>query len=281
MKTIHTLVEDIYSVFTQGADVDDTLVEELGLAIANTIKERLEEYKEPHVPRLRLSNVGKKDRQLYYELNGYKKPELSAPTKIKFLYGDILEHILLFLAKVSGHTVTGEQTKLSVCGVEGSRDCVIDGVTVDVKSASPYGFKKFNEGTLLNDDPFGYIPQITSYMTGDKETNQDFAAFLAVNKVSGELCLTEIDELMMPDMEKRIPHIKTVIKSSTPPPRCYDEVPEGKSGNMTLSRGCSYCDFKEECWKDSNDGQGLRKFVYSNGIKYLTKVVKEPKVKEL
>jgi hypothetical protein len=41
---------------------------------------------------------------------------------------------------------------------------VIDGVTVDVKSASKYGFEKFLKHNLREDDPFGYISQLSSYV---------------------------------------------------------------------------------------------------------------------
>jgi hypothetical protein len=49
---------------------------------------------------------------------------------------------------------------------------------------------------------------------------------------------------------------------------------------MKLPKGCTWCKYKYECHKDSNDGQGLRTFKYSNGLAYLTKVVSEPKVEE-
>ena len=49
---------------------------------------------------------------------------------------------------------------------------------------------------------------------------------------------------------------------------------------MKLSIGCSYCAYKVDCWSDANDGQGLRKFIYSKGPRWLTKVVSEPNVSE-
>ena len=59
------------------------------------------------------------------------------------MFGDILEELLLFLAKEAGHTVTGQQDTLSISGVNGHRDAIIDGRLVDVKSASSYSFRKF------------------------------------------------------------------------------------------------------------------------------------------
>ena len=52
------------------------------------------------------------------------------------------------------------------------------------------------------------------------------------------------------------------------------------SGNRKLSVECSYCSFKVDCWDDSNDGKGLRKFIYSNGPRWFTEIKKEPNVSE-
>jgi hypothetical protein len=75
----------------------------------------------------------------------------------KFLYGDTLEVLLLFLAKESGHEVTHEQYEVEADGVKGHTDAVIDGVPVDCKSASPSAYAKFENGQFVFDDPFGYI----------------------------------------------------------------------------------------------------------------------------
>ena len=50
--------------------------------------------------------------------------------------------------------------KITVNGVDGHIDCVIDGELVDIKSALlTYGLKKFKDGSVAKgQDPFGYIP---------------------------------------------------------------------------------------------------------------------------
>ena len=69
--------------------------------------------------------------------------------------------------------------------------------------------------------------------------------------------------------------MKELADPDTPiPERCYPDIPDGKSGNMKLSVPCSYCSFKEHCWPE------LRTFIYSNGPRYLTKVVRTPDVYE-
>ena len=50
---------------------------------------------------------------------------------------------------------------------------------------------------------------------------------------------------------------------------------------MKLPNECKWCPHKFECHKDSNEGKGLRTFKYSNGLTYLTKVVRTPRVEEV
>ena len=70
-------------------------------------------------------------------------------------------------------------------------------MTIDVKSCSSYAFKKFKEGRLRDDDPFGYISQLSSYVYAGKDdplvTNKTHGAFLAVDKQNGHICLDVYD----------------------------------------------------------------------------------------
>ena len=99
-----------------------------------------------------------------------------------------------------------------------------------------------------------------------------------INKETGELTLLKLHSIDMINPEYRINEIKDVLSKPAPPEtKCYEPEPDGKSGNMALNRNCTFCEFKELCWKDD----GLRKFKYSTGTKYLTKVVSVPRVEEL
>jgi hypothetical protein len=102
------------------------------------------------------------------------------------------------------------------------------------------------------------------------------------DKVHGDIAFVEFDKLYIEGNPPapRIAKLREVINDATPPTRCYAAVPEGKSGNLKLGVACSYCPFKDECWKDSNGGKGLRKFFYSRGPVWLTNVAREPKVNE-
>lgn len=231
---------------------------------------------------LRFSALGKPDRQIWYAANEPDKAEPLLPkTYLKFLYGDVIEQLMVLLVKEAGHEVTDEQLEIEVDGVKGHIDCKIDGVVVDVKSASPFAFQKFKSGGLFDDDAFGYVGQISGY--SNVLTPGKSPAFLAFDKVHGDVCVLSVPTGLtaMHSPTERITHLKEVIANSEKPDRCYPEVDDGKSGNKKLGTNCSYCDFKKDCWGDKNDGKGLRTFLYSNGPRFLTEVVRTPDVPEL
>jgi len=155
---------------------------------------------------------------------------------------------------------------------------MIDDVLVECKSTSPRGFDKFKKGDLTRDDPFCYIAQISAYAEGN---NVDKAAFLAINKQTGEICLSPVHSLEMINAGDRIDYLKVMVKNNEPPNRCYSDVKDGVSGNRKLGTSCFYCNHKRECWKDVNNGKGLRVYDYAMGYRYLTKVVREPDVQEV
>lgn len=275
-KTIDTLVEDILSLFQKPHEASSEAVEALGQAIANTVAARLSAP--PRAPTLRLSALGKQcERQLWYDINTPEMgEELPPEAKIKFLFGDILEHLLLFLAKEAGHKVEGEQDELSVHGVVGHRDAIIDGRTVDCKSASTFSFKKFASNGLIGEDPFGYIGQLGSYFTAGLDdprvTDKENASFLVIDKTLGNICLDTYK--FEPTTKEWVDGKREMVAKNLPPKRAYSDEAEGKSGNRKLGVGCSYCSYKQLCWP------GLRTFIYSYGPTYLTWVEREPKVPE-
>jgi len=229
-------------------------------------------------PRLRLSTIGRPDRQLWYDFKKpHNKPFLPS-TRIKFLYGYILEELLIMLSSIAGHKVSQQQKQVEVEGVKGHQDCFIDDVLVDCKSASGRGYNKFKYNNLSSDDPFGYIPQISAYAEGNGVNE---AGFLVINKSTGEICYTKVHALEMINAGDRIQKIKKVVESDVPPGKCYEPIPDGKSGNFRLDTGCTYCNYKFDCWSDANDGKGLRVFKYSTGQRYFTHVEKAPNVEEI
>ena len=283
MKKLNTLVDDIYkklSVLGKGKSLN--LSEETIDQFGESMKEVLRHWSTPH-PRatetLRMSNIGRPNRQLWFDMKTEQQAqEIPPATFIKFLYGHMLEEVVLLLVKLAGHTVSDEQKNVKIKGIEGHMDCVIDGEVIDVKTASGYAFKKFKDGTLAEDDTFGYMSQLAGYEAGHGTSN---GGFLAMNKENGELALYIPEELDKPNIETKIDTVKKSLKKQTPPELCYLPIPDGTSGNMKLPRGCFFCRHKVECHKDSNNGKGLRVFKYAKGLTYLTQVVKEPKVEEI
>jgi hypothetical protein len=275
-KNIETLVADIYDLFSKSDWKPDVgTIQSFGQRLAEHVANRASE--ERGAPTLRLSNLGVPDRKLWYTINVPEKAEPLPPeARIKFLFGDILEELLLFLAKEAGHDVTGQQDEIEINGVKGHRDAIIDGRVVDCKSASSYSFRKFEANGLRSDDPFGYLNQLGSYLAGSSDASErDVASFLVIDKTLGKITLDTYPKDDT-DYEKLVEHKRKVISLPKPPEeKCYPEEPEGKSGNRKLGTGCSYCPFKHECWP------GLRTFIYSTGPTFLTKVVKEPKVVEV
>ena len=284
MKTIDTLVEDIYNLFepsiiNQISEKDlEKHLKEFTKSVTNNIKIVLNE--QPKKKRkLSLSSIGKPTRQLWYDKHSNSEARPLAPsTRIKFLYGHILEDLLILLSRVAGHTVTEEQKQVEVEGIKGHQDCKIDGVLVDCKSASGFAFKKFANNRLADDDPFGYIAQISAYSEGNGVNE---AYFLAIDKQHGNIALTKVHDMEMINAKERVQYLKGALESKTIPDRCYSDIPEGVSGNRKLAIGCVFCPHKRECWSDANNGQGLRAFKYEKGPTYLTQVSKEPRVEEI
>lgn len=238
-----------------------------------------------------MSSIGKPDRQLWYEMNlpPEEKEQFSGEMYLKFLFGHILEDLLLFLAEEAGHTVEGTQDVQEIEGIKGHRDAVVDGVLVDVKSASTFSFQKFKDGKLAENDPFGYIKQIQSYLEAGQDdpkiTEKDKAAFLVVDKTLGNLTLDVHEKDKETDFRELYRKKKEVVKLPEPPERCYPTVPDGyvnpktkefvANGNEKLGTNCSYCAYKFKCYDN------LRTFISSRGPVYFTHIEKLPKMLEV
>mgnify|MGYP004452033179 FL=1 len=277
-KQLDTLVEDIYSSLSnlsnnEPLDIDDASIDQVGEAIKKVIKEWARPAERNKKFSLRMSNIGKPARQLWFE-NKYEQEDrpIAPHTFIKFLYGHLLEEIVLMLVRLAEHNVTDEQKEVEVSGVRGHIDCKIDNEVVDIKTASGFSFIKFKNETLREDDPFGYIAQLAGYENAEGTKH---GGLLVLNKESGELTLYRPEELDKPVTRMMIEGLQRELKLDTPPPLCYDPVPDGSKGNMRLARNCVYCPFKFKCFED------LRVFKYAKGPQYLTKVVSTPRVEEI
>jgi len=283
MSKLNSVVPDIYNLLEKlsGGEplpITDQVLDDVTGKIRDVLKSWAHPKKRDSNFTVRMSNVGKPSRQLWFESkDNNRNLSIDGPTQIKFLYGHLLEEIVLMLVRAAGYNVTDEQKEVVIEGVTGHMDCKIEGEVIDIKSASKFAFNKFKNNRLVEDDPFGYLGQLSGYEEAEGTNN---GGFLVINKESGELCLHTPDLEDKVDVKSKINSLLPALSLDTPPERCYDPIPDGKKGNMKLPKGCSWCKYKYKCHQDANDGQGLRTFKYSNGLTYFTSISSEPKVEE-
>ena len=292
LKHIDTLVSDVYKVL--GGEGDWT--SEIKKFVSSGMEELIEtRFINPEVRKLALSpsSLGEIcQRKLWYKFNTEHKDNVSSGMIGTFFYGDLVELVLIGMIKASGHSIEGLQERVTIDTMTGSIDCIIDGMLVDIKSASGFGFTKFKKHNLKEDDPYGYISQLSSYLYGlqndTRITNKNTAAFLVVNKERFELILDVYDLTEeVANKSKELEEAKALISSPTPPERPkwkfldkekepYYSEDEEDGSNRKLGKTCSYCPYKFTCWNNE-----LRVFQYSNERRYFTEVNKEPKVAEI
>lgn len=264
-KTIDTLIPDVY---------------ELLRTYNGTLDVQARVGSDDRAPTLRLSQMGPRcPKALWYSIH---HPELAEPLPpqaiFKYSYGHAIENLAIQLAKLAGHTVTGEQDELVVDGIKGHRDCVIDGCVVDVKSTTSIGFQKFKDKSLVEKDDFGYLDQLDGYLVGSLSdpavTVKDRGYLWAIDKNLGHMCLYE-HCIREQSIRSRIKAYREIVENVSPPACLCGTVPDGKSGNIKLDTRASYSAFKLCCWPN------LRTFLYANGPVYLTHVARTPDVPEV
>ncbi len=278
MKSIHTLVKDIYGTVGE----DGWFKEDYLPGFTSELKNTLLDSSAPRQKgTLRLSKMGEVcPCQLWHSVN---TPELAEPyqpwAKIKFTYGHILEALAIVMAKAAGHEVTGEQDECTLDGIKGHRDCVIDGCIVDIKSINSLGFQKVKAG-LTSTDIFlrDYLDQLDGYTVASYEDPlvqvKDKAYILFIDKVKGHLHLYE-HRIREASIRQRVNQYKRIVLQSEPPACTCETVSDGESGNIKLGLKGSYNPYKHCCKPE------LRTFIYSDGPRYLTRVVRRPMYKGL
>jgi hypothetical protein len=272
-KSILTLIPDIYS-HIGGPNGITNLPSDLGNSIQSAVAGSLG----PQPRRgLRLSRLGPQcPCALWYSVHHPELgEELPPQARIKFVYGHIIEHLIIGLAKAAGHEVTGEQDELILDGISGHRDCIIDGCIVDVKSAASRSFLKFRDKTLAEDDPFGYLDQLDGYAVASLDDPlvrvKDKAYLLAVDKTLGHLALYE-HVIRERAIKERIRRYKRIIELDAPPTcECGFDVED--NGNIILDVPASYNSYKLCC------DPKVRTILYSSGPKFFKRIVKYPMYK--
>jgi PD-(D/E)XK nuclease superfamily len=304
MPKLKTLIPDIQEMLLnvikgKTKEIPDEKIDALAKRIAEKVRKMLTARPDAPPPSktIYMSEIGQPcKRKLWYSRQPSNKilmkENLLPNNLLKFLYGDILEELVLFLAEAAEHKVRDYQQRVEVpvgndWKVVGKMDAIIDDQVIDVKSASSYSFKKFASGLTPAEDSFGYIPQLTGYVgalriinPGVSEEQMNDAAFVVIDKTTGNLTLDvhSVDESAS-NLDKTARGIVKILEKDTPPDREFTARPH--SHGSVLDVNCSYCPYKFECWKEANEGAGIRTFVYSTGPVFMVAVDKEPKVIEI
>lgn len=297
-KSIESLSADIYHTLDSAVDhePDADLAAEYAMRIGGELaKATLPRNKPREIGKLWASDLGKPCmRQHWYKWNMSSVGDpLLGHTKFKFLYGNLLEEAVLYLAEEAGHTVTCQQERVETdvwlgdehtvtegWKISGRIDGLIDGVLMDVKSTSTYGFNKYKkEGLNASNDGFGYRWQLGFYNwfgIGDIALSPS-QGFVWIDKQNGHIMYDEVDVPSDSEIMERANNIIEAVttKNELDTVKEYELIPYGKSGNMELPLNCSYCDFKKQCWP------GMRSFQYGHKPVHLGVVTREPKVPEL
>lgn len=281
MPNINTLISDIHTLIKSKREgwFDEQLKQSLSEGLARRLQSQF--GNDPFKPSLRLSGMGPRcPCALWYSIHHPELGETLPPwAEIKYAFGHIIEELAITLARASGHDVLGEQDELVLDGIVGHRDCVIDGCTVDVKSASSISFSKFKSGDFV--DTFGYLDQLDGYVLAAKDdplvTVKNRGYLLVIDKQLGHMFLYkhEVTDEREATLRSRIASFKSIVSADKPPACTCKVVPQGASGNLQLDVKASYSPYKHCCFPD------LRTFLYANGPVYLTRVMRKPEVPEI
>ena len=170
----HPAELSVHSYLRKSIDGKAGMSQEVIDKVADDIKEALHKQfnSEKRKFKVRMSNVGRPKCQLWFDKNKPENAEpLPASFKINMIIGDIVEAVFKGLLRASGTEFEDNDNvtlKLSnKAEISGEYDMVLDNKVDDVKSASPFSFKKFKNGEIVNDDPFGYHAQLSGYETSN------------------------------------------------------------------------------------------------------------------
>ena len=219
--------------------------------------------------RIRMSSIGRPLCQLKMEKKYFNDDSLknldNYNYKLRNLFGDILEAVVVMLLKTVKANINGLQGDVKLeteyFEIKGTYDIIIDDKVYDIKSASPFAFeKKFGEqgggfDKFVEGDVFGYLSQGYLY---SEATAKPFGGWIVVNKSTGELLLSsppeEDEQYRKQALDIVYKNIKALMKDE-PFERCFDLVEEmfyqKPTGNKVLGTVCSFCEYKYKCWGDN------------------------------
>jgi hypothetical protein len=203
--------------------------------------------------RLRASNIGKADCQLWFQKN---KPEAAVPPASHFLLrmmiGDITEAVFKGVLKEAGVSFKEpEKVKTEIGGetISGEYDLILDDKVDDIKSASPWSYRnKWLDGKHVEEnDSFGYVGQLTVYA---KATDTEPGGWWVINHSSGEFKYIPYMSDPVKVVQKLAKTVQSLKKNVFA--RCFKPIKEmfrgTATGNYILGTECKFCSFKHACW---------------------------------
>lgn len=247
---IHSFLQ---KVMLGKSSIDDSILDTVAADIKDALSRQLSGEKREF--RLRMSNLGRKRCQLWFEKNN---PESKLPDSpffiINMMLGDIVEAVfkgLLRASKVEFEDSEKVVLKTKNRDIEGSYDLVLNGKVDDVKSTSPWAYEnKFVDfETLSSKDSFGYVSQLVGYA---KARGVPVGGWWVVNKANGNFKYISASNVDVDTEMQKIEDTISYIDNDEPFERCYEPIEEtyyGKpSGNLKLGIECSLCNYREKCW---------------------------------
>jgi len=174
------------------------------------------------------------------------------------MIGDAVECITNLILKVAEVNITGGKNLVEMdfgsVTIKGEDDIEIDHKIYDVKSCSPFAFdKKWSNGyeALKEDDPFGYIGQLTGYAQAQ---DKELGGWIVVNKSTGAMLAVDANVSASEKSYNMFAMKNTVekITSGAPLERQFDPVPDKfnrkPTGLKRLPMACGFCDFTQACY---------------------------------
>tara|TARA_S200002703_G_scaffold124236_1_gene110289 strand:- start:386 stop:1237 length:852 start_codon:yes stop_codon:yes gene_type:complete len=232
---------------------EDT-IKQVATDVADALKRQFGGGKSRDDFRLRMSNVGRPNCQLWYDKN---KPEVALPFPTTFIMnmmiGDIVEAVFKGLLKEAGVEYQDSDKvtlKLDNTSINGEYDIVINDAVDDIKSASNWSYQNKFESydSLAAGDGFGYVAQLAGYA---KAADKKAGGWWVVNKANGEFKYVPATGL---DVDTEVAKIQDTVATveANEFKRCFEPVVEkfrGKeTGNKVLNSGCKFCSYRFDCW---------------------------------
>ena len=244
----------------ESVEISEELIEEFGEAGKLALKKQFVEERNSKFTK-RISNIGKPLCQLKMEKQNIQQEGQPYNSKMRYIFGDLIEALAVTILKASGVNINSSQKKVKYksnkINIEGTYDIEIDNTIYDIKSASPYAFEhKFGEeggfNSIAEDDAFGYLSQGYLY---SESVGKKFGGWIVINKSTGEWLVTETPAEDSKYKKKAISLAENNVNAldeGEPFRRCYDDVEETfrkvPTGNKILGVVCSFCPYKFPCW---------------------------------